>query len=120
MNQKPVPSRPGWRSKNNTRPLAKKAFKILRKQVTIIKKYIENIINKKYIRPSISFYVIPVLIIKKPNSGLKIYVNYKALNSLIIKNRNVPPLIRKTLSRLYKARVYLKFDIIATFNKIQI
>ena len=77
-------------------------------------------VNKEYIRPNILPYVIPVLIIKKPDNSLKIYINYKVLNFLIIKNRNTLLLIRKTLSRLYKIRVYLKFDIIIIFNKIRI
>ena len=42
------------------------------------------------------------------------------LNTLIIKNRNASPLIRETLIRLYIARIYIKFNIIAIFNKIRI
>ena len=99
MNGNPVPSRPGWRS---------------------IKKYINNILGKGYIRPSILPYAAPVLIVKKPDKGLRVYVDYRALNSLIIKNRNILPLIREILSRLYKAKVYSKFNIIAAFNKIRI
>ena len=86
----------------------------------MVKKYVEDIIGKGYIRPSILPYAIPVLIVKKPDNSLRVYINYRALNSLTIKNKNAPPLIRKTLSRLYKVRVYLKFDIITTFNKIRI
>ena len=61
-----------------------------------------------------------MLIIKKLNKGLQIYIDYRALNALIIKNRNAPPLIRKTLSQLYLARIYTKFDVIITFNEIRI
>ena len=61
-----------------------------------------------------------MLIVKKPNKGLRVCVDYRALNALTIKNRNAPPLIRETLSRLYSARIYIKFNVIAAFNKIQI
>ena len=56
---------------------------------------------------------------KKPDGGLRIYIDYRALNALTIKNRNAPPLIRETLARLCVAKVFTKFDIIAAFNKIR-
>ena len=77
-------------------------------------------LGKGYIRPSILLYAALVFIVKKPDRGLKVYVDYKVLNSLIIKNRNILPLIREILSRLYKAKIYSKFNIIAAFNKIRI
>ena len=91
-----------------------------REQVTIVKEYIEEMLGKGYIRPSTSPYIAPILIVKKPNSGLRVYIDYRALNTLTIKNRNVPPLIRETLSKLYTAKIYSKFDIIATFNEIRV
>ena len=99
---------------------AKKVFGISREQATVVKKYIDNMLKKGYIRPSILPYTAPVLIVKKPDGGLRVYVDYRALNLLTIKNRNIPPLIREILSRLCKAKVYSKFDIIAAFNKIRI
>lgn len=47
-------------------------------------------------------------------------MDYRALNALTIKNRNAPPLIRETLSQLFKAKWFTKFDIIAAFNEIWI
>ena len=98
----------------------KKVFGISREQVTVVKKYINNILRKDYIRPSILPYTAPVLIVKKLDRNLRVCVDYRALNSLTIKNRNILPLIREILSRLCKAKVYSKFDIIAAFNKIRI
>ena len=76
--------------------------------------------GKGFIRPSTSLYAALVLIVKKPNGGLRVYIDYRALNTLTIKNRNASPLIRETLAKLYTARLYSKFDIIAAFNEIRI
>jgi len=51
---------------------------------------------------------------------LRICVNYKDFNILIIKNRNTLLLIREILQQLYKIKYYSKFNIIAIFNKIRI
>ena len=46
-------------------------------------------------------------------------MNYRAFNAIIIKNRYLLPLIQKTLSRIYKIRIYIIFDIIVVFNKLR-
>ena len=65
-------------------------------------------------------YTILVLIIKKPDGRIRLYINYRVLNILIIPNWNTPLLIKETLSKLYAIRIYSKFDIITTFNEIRI
>ena len=52
----------------------------------MIKVYINKILSKKYIKESTFPYTTPILIVKKPNKGLKIYMDYKTLNTFIIKN----------------------------------
>ena len=42
----------------------------------MIKKYIDNILDKGYIRPNILLYIVLVLIVKKSNRGLRVYINY--------------------------------------------
>ena len=61
-----------------------------------------------------------MLIIKKLNNELRVCVNYKTLNKLIIKNRNAFFfLIKNTLVKLCFVKYFNKFDIIAIFNEIQ-
>ena len=43
-------------------------------------------LRKEYIRLNISLYVVSILIIKKLNKELRIYIDYRALNALTIKN----------------------------------
>ena len=77
-------------------------------------------LSKKYIKKNTSSYTAPILIIKKPNKRLRVYINYKILNAFIIKNRNAFPLIYKILNRLCNVKQYSKFNVITTFNKIRI
>ena len=77
-------------------------------------------LNKEYIKSNTFLYAISIFIIKKLNKGFRIYINYRAFNSLTIKNYNALFLIRKTLIKLYIAKIFNKFDIIITFNEIYI
>ena len=85
-----------------------------------MKEYVDEILEKRYIRLSISSYVASILIIKKFDKELRICIDYRTLNALTIKNRNVFPLIRETITKLYAIKIFIKFDIIAIFNEIRI
>ena len=100
-------------------PPAKRAYGMSRDQAAVVKAYIDEMLGKGYIRPSTSPYAAPVLIVQKPDGGLRICVDYRALNALTVKNRNAPPLIRETMAKLCQAKVFTKFDIIAAFNEIR-
>ena len=76
-------------------------------------------IIKGFIKSSSSPYAAPILIMKKSERGLKIYIDYRIFNTLMIKNRNVLLLITEIFSRLYKIKYYSKFDVIAAFNEIR-
>ena len=58
-------------------------------------------LKKDYIRFNIFLYTIFVLIVKKFDDDLRIYINYRALNALIIRNRNAFSLIKNILIKLY-------------------
>ena len=45
---------------------------------------------------------------------------YRTFNAIIIKNRYSLFLIQETLSRIYKIRIYIIFNIIVIFNKLRI
>ena len=103
-----------------SKPPAKRAYGMSREQALVVKEYIDEMLGKGYIRPSTSPYAAPVLIVKKPDGGIRVCVDYRALNALTIRNRNAPPLIKDTLAKLCAAKIYSKFDIIAAFNEIRI
>ena len=86
----------------------------------MVKEYIDEMIIKEFIRSSSSPYAAPVLMMKKSEKGLKIYINYQILNAFTIKNRNAFLLIREIFSRLCKIKYYSKFDVIAAFNEIRV
>ena len=59
---------------------------MFREQAAVVKKYVNKILRKSYIRLSIFLYIVSILIVKKSNRELRICIDYRALNALIIKN----------------------------------
>ena len=87
-------------------------------ELKVLKKYLEKHLSKGFIRASSSPATSPVLFSRKPEGGLRFYVNYKQLNAMTIKNRYFLPLIKETLERICKVKIYSKIDIIAAFNRL--
>jgi hypothetical protein len=85
-----------------------------------VKKYIDEELAKGTIEASNSPCASPVLIVRKPNGGLRVCMDYRALNAITVKDRYPIPLIKETLDRLCKAKIFTKLDIVAAFNNIRI
>ena len=56
----------------------------------------------------------------KKNNELRLYINYKKLNAIIIKNRYSLFLIIKTLNYLYDVKVFIKLNLKNIYYKIRI
>ena len=64
----------------------KRLYLIFKDKFLVIKKYINNHLNKGFIYFNISLVAAPIFFIKKLGGGIQFYINYKGLNAIIIKN----------------------------------
>ena len=92
-------------------------YRITRNEILILRKTLNELLNKGFIRTSNSLIGTPVLFIKK-KGGLRFYIDYRGLNNITRKNQYPLPLIKETLSGISKARYFTKLDITAVFYKI--
>ena len=60
------------------------------------------------------------MFIFKKNNELRLYINYKKLNTIIIKNRYLLFLIMKRLNRLCDVKVFTKLNLKNIYYKIRI
>jgi hypothetical protein len=67
-------------------PLYKRPYSIFKDKLLVVKKYINKHFNKGFIRFSISLVATPIFLTKKPGGDIQFYINYKGLNTIIIKN----------------------------------
>ena len=61
-----------------------------------------------------------ILFIFKKNKRLRLCVNYKELNAIIIKNRHLLSLIIETLNRFCEAKRFIKLNLKNVYHRIQI
>jgi hypothetical protein len=89
-------------------------------ELKVVKRWLDDSLQKGWVRPSNSSAAAPVLLARKPGGGVRICVDYRGLNNITLKNRYPIPLIRETLDLISQAKVFTKLDVIAAFNRIRI
>ncbi len=85
-----------------------------------LKAYIETHLKTGFIRPSKSPAGAPILFDKKPNSSLRLCVDYWGLNNLTIKNQYPLPLIGEVLDRLGRAKRFTQLDLTSAYHRMKI
>ena len=88
-------------------------------ELKVLKKYLKEHLSKGFIQACSSPNASPILFARKPEGGLRFCVDYRQLNAMTIKNQYPLPLIKETLERICKAKIYSKIDIIAAFNRLR-
>jgi hypothetical protein len=69
-----------------TAPISRRAYRMSGLKLVELKKQIDDLLEKGYIRPSTSPWTAPVLFIEKDGTK-KMCIDYRALNEVTIKNK---------------------------------
>jgi hypothetical protein len=85
-----------------------------------LKKQLDDLLDKGFIRPSTSQYGAPVLFVPKKDGTKRMCVDYRQLNQVTIKNKYPLPFIDELLDQLYKAKVFSKLDLWSGYHQIRV
>ena len=98
----------------------KSLYNLFKTELNILRRYLDNILMKSWIKHFISSADISVLFVSKKDEDLRLYVNYQDLNHIIIKNWHFLSLISKILDQLSKTKIFIKLDLKNAYHCIQI
>jgi hypothetical protein len=85
-----------------------------------LKDYIDTNEKRGWIRVSTSSAGAPIHFVKKKDGSLQLYVDYRRLNNITIKDRMPLPLIGESLDLLANATIYTKLDIKDAYHNLLI
>ena len=92
-------------------PVYMAPYRMTPAELAELKKQIEDLLEKKFIRPSASPWGAPVLLVKKKDGSSRLCVDYQQLNKLTMKNNYSLPRIDDLLDQLRGAAVFSKIDL---------
>nr|GEY88639.1 putative reverse transcriptase domain-containing protein [Tanacetum cinerariifolium] len=81
---------------------------------------LQELADRGFIRPSTSPWGAPVLFVKKKDRSFRMYINYRELNKLIVKNRYPLPRIDDLFDQLQGSSVYLKIDLRSGYHQLRV
>jgi hypothetical protein len=70
-----------------TAPISKRAYRMSRPELVELKKQIDGLLEKGYIRPSTSPWAAPVLFVEKKDGTKRMCIDYRDLNEVTVKNK---------------------------------
>jgi len=101
-------------------PQFRRIFHLSQTKLQELRKQLSMLLRDGKVSPSTSPYGALVLFAKKKDGGLRMCIDYRALNSQTIKNRYALPRIDDLLDQLYEAKRFTKIDLTSGYWQIAI
>jgi hypothetical protein len=102
-------------------PKPQKIYQLSELETRALKKYIDDMLEKGYIRPSSSPAGYPVLFVpKKGTTELRPCIDYRQLNNITIKDAYPLPLINEIQDKVKGKKWFTKLDITDAYNRLRI
>ncbi|KAL4033018.1 hypothetical protein IC575_006102 [Cucumis melo] len=79
-----------------------------------------ELLDKGFIRPSVSPWGAPVLFVKKKDGSMRLCIDYRELNKVTVKNRYPLPRIDDLFDQLQGATVFSKIDLRSGYHQLRI
>jgi hypothetical protein len=103
-----------------TAPISKRAYRVYGPELVELKKQIDKLLEKGYIRPSTSHWAAPVLFVENKDGTKRMCIDYRALNEVTIKNKYPLPRIEDLFDQLRGASVFSKIDLRLGYHQLRI
>ena len=124
----PIPKgRPMHRGEGHTIPLLpgssppwRGVYRLSQAEKEELAKQLKAMLLAGWIEPSTSPFGAPILFVKKKDGGLRMCIDYRALNKLTVKNRYPLPRIDDLLDQVGEARYFTSLDLASGYHQIRI
>jgi hypothetical protein len=103
-----------------TQPIYKSPYRIARKEQVELKRQLDDLLAKGFIRPSKSPWAFPILFMEKKDRSKRLCVDYHALNQVTVKNKYPLPRIDVLFEQLRGAKVFSKISLNSGYHQLRI
>ncbi|KAL5539314.1 hypothetical protein UlMin_045666 [Ulmus minor] len=103
-----------------TQPISKAPYRMAPAELQELKKQLQELLDKGFIRPSYSPWGAPVLFVKKKDGTMRMCIDYRELNKVTIKNKYPLPRIDDLFDQLQGAAVFSKIDLRSGYHQLSV
>ncbi|KAA0060493.1 ty3-gypsy retrotransposon protein [Cucumis melo var. makuwa] len=103
-----------------TVPISRASYRMAPAELKELKVQLQELLDKGFIRPSVSPWGAPVLFVKKKDGSMCLCIDYRKLNKVTVKNRYPLPRIDDLFDQLQGATVFSKIDLQSGYHQLRI
>ncbi|KAL0544064.1 hypothetical protein IC582_019175 [Cucumis melo] len=103
-----------------TVPISRAPYRMAPAELKELKVQLQELLDKGFIRPSVSPWGAPVLFVKKKDGSMRLCIDYKELNKVTVKNRYPLPRIDDLFDQLQGAIVFSKIYLRSGYHQLRI
>ncbi|KAL0545083.1 hypothetical protein IC582_020224 [Cucumis melo] len=103
-----------------TVPISRAPYRMAPAELKELKVQLQELLDKGFIRPSVSPWGAPVLFVKKKDGSMHLCIDYRELNKVTVKNRYPLPRIDDLFDQLQGATVFSKIDLRSGYHQLRI
>ena len=103
-----------------TRPISIPPYRMAPAELRELSVQLKDLLEKGFIRPSVSPWGAPVLFVKKKDGTLRMCIDYRQLNKVTVKNRYPMPRIDDLFDQLQGAVIFSKIDLRSGYHQLRI
>jgi hypothetical protein len=105
---------------HGTAPILKRPYRMDVKDLAKLKKQIEELLSKEFIRPSSSPWGAPTLFVDKKDGSRRLCIDYRSLSEVTIKKKYPLPRIEDLFDQMRGAKVFSKIDLRSGYHQLKI
>ena len=104
----------------STRPMSKAPYRMSPSELKELKVQLQDLLDKGFIRPSVSPWGAPVLFVRKKDGTMRLCIDYRELNKVTIKNKYPLPRVDDLFDQLQGAQVFSKIDLRSGYHQLKV
>ena len=102
------------------KPVAKAPYRLAPSEMKELMAQLQDLLEKGFIRPSISPWGAPILFVKKKDGSMRMCIDYRELNKLTVKNKYPLPRIDDLFDQLQGANWFSKIDLRSGYHQLKV
>ena len=89
-------------------------------ELKVLKTQLQELVDRGFIRPSISPWGVPMLFVKKKDGTWRLCIDYRQLNKVTIRNKYPLPRVDDLIDQLQGVKVFSKIDLRSGYYPLRV
>lgn len=85
---------------NSRKPIVYRPYRLSHKEREQVRELVGEMLDARIVKESTSEYASPIILVRKKDGGVRMWVDYRMLNSITVKERYPMPVIEDRIARL--------------------